>query len=117
MRFGLSPIQSQKRFDAMLRQAGLAESLGYDVLWAHKHHAGAMMYPSPLMTARSLSQIGADHFSIGEPAECIDGIARYAALGIKEFASLVNFGAPQEAAVERSMRLFTERVMPHVSTL
>jgi hypothetical protein len=35
MRFGLSPVQSESRFDAMRWQAALAESLGYDVLWAH----------------------------------------------------------------------------------
>src|SRR6266481_452485 len=39
----------------MLRQAELAEALGYDVLWAHEHHAGAMMYPSPLMTLAALA--------------------------------------------------------------
>lgn len=55
MRFGLSPIQSDTRFDAMLRQAELAEELGYDVLWAHEHHAGAAMYPSPLMTLAALA--------------------------------------------------------------
>ena len=54
MRFGLSPTQSERRFDTMLRQAELAEALGYDVLWAHEHHAGAMMYPSPLMTLAAL---------------------------------------------------------------
>jgi alkanesulfonate monooxygenase SsuD/methylene tetrahydromethanopterin reductase-like flavin-dependent oxidoreductase (luciferase family) len=324
LRFGLSPIQSERRFDTMLRQAELAEALGYDVLWAHEHHAGAMMYPSPLMTlaalapatrrislgtnmlllplyhplrvaedgamvdvmsggrlrlgvsagysamdlrafavpeaerarrmrdglaliravwtiehvnleigssrlvdftlfprpvqqptppiyvgatvdaairraarlgdellisttqsigeiprvlgvyhaelrrlgkdpeqkatvinrivhvvpdgkskqsaleffgsrflrlydawghqnvtelgaaARSATQIDADHFIIGEPAECIDRIRRYAALGIKEIACLMNFGAPDGEAVECSMRLLAERVMPHV---
>jgi alkanesulfonate monooxygenase SsuD/methylene tetrahydromethanopterin reductase-like flavin-dependent oxidoreductase (luciferase family) len=55
LRFGLSPIQSDTRFDAMLRQAELAEELGYDVLWAHEHHAGAAMYPSPLMTLAALA--------------------------------------------------------------
>src|ERR1700730_13266074 len=39
----------------MLRQAELAEALGYDVLWAHEHHSGAMMYPSPLMTLAALA--------------------------------------------------------------
>jgi alkanesulfonate monooxygenase SsuD/methylene tetrahydromethanopterin reductase-like flavin-dependent oxidoreductase (luciferase family) len=64
--------------------------------------------------ARSATQIDADHFIIGEPAECIDRIHRYAALGIKEIACLMNFGAPEEEAVERSMRLLAERVIPHV---
>jgi alkanesulfonate monooxygenase SsuD/methylene tetrahydromethanopterin reductase-like flavin-dependent oxidoreductase (luciferase family) len=68
-------------------------------------------------TARSPSQIDADHFIIGEPAECIDRIQRYAARGIKEIACRMNFGAPEAEAVERAMRLFAERVMPHVGML
>jgi Luciferase-like monooxygenase len=55
LRFGLSPIQSEGRFDAMLQQAALAEALGYDVLWAHEHHSGGMIYPSPLMTLAVLA--------------------------------------------------------------
>jgi len=55
MRFGLSPIQSQARFDAMRTQASLAEALGFDVLWAHEHHSGGSMYPSPLMTLAALA--------------------------------------------------------------
>jgi hypothetical protein len=55
LRFGLSPIQSEQRFAAMQRQAELTEALGYDVLWAHEHHAGAAMYPSPLMTLATLA--------------------------------------------------------------
>ncbi len=31
------------------------KSLGFDVLWAHEHHAGAAMYPSPLMTLAALA--------------------------------------------------------------
>jgi alkanesulfonate monooxygenase SsuD/methylene tetrahydromethanopterin reductase-like flavin-dependent oxidoreductase (luciferase family) len=60
----------------MLRQSKLAEALGE--------------------TARSPAQVDADRFVIGEPAECIDRIARYAALGVKEIACLMNFGAPEE---------------------
>jgi alkanesulfonate monooxygenase SsuD/methylene tetrahydromethanopterin reductase-like flavin-dependent oxidoreductase (luciferase family) len=57
LRFGLSPTQSEKRFAAMLRQAALPESLGYDILWAHEHHAGAAIYPSPLMTLAALAPL------------------------------------------------------------
>jgi alkanesulfonate monooxygenase SsuD/methylene tetrahydromethanopterin reductase-like flavin-dependent oxidoreductase (luciferase family) len=64
--------------------------------------------------ARLPSQIDVDHFIIGEPAECVDRIARYAALGIGEIACLMNFGRPEAEMVERSMRLFADRVMPHV---
>jgi hypothetical protein len=37
--------------------------------------------------------------------------------GSKEIACLMNFGAPEAEAVERAMRLFAERVMPHVGML
>jgi alkanesulfonate monooxygenase SsuD/methylene tetrahydromethanopterin reductase-like flavin-dependent oxidoreductase (luciferase family) len=121
LRLGLSPTQSESRFDEMLRQAGLVEELGYDVLWAHEHHSGAAMYRSPSMTlggsARSVPEIDADHFIIGDASECIDKIAQYAELGIAEIARLMNFGAPEKDAVERSMRLFAERVLPYVSGL
>jgi alkanesulfonate monooxygenase SsuD/methylene tetrahydromethanopterin reductase-like flavin-dependent oxidoreductase (luciferase family) len=66
--------------------------------------------------ARSPAQVDADHFIIGDAAECIDKIAGYAALGLKEVACLMNFGTPDAAAVERSMRLFAERVMPHLGS-
>lgn len=49
MKFGFSPIQSEPRYDAMIEQAKLAESLGFDNLWTHEHHSQAMMYPDPLM--------------------------------------------------------------------
>jgi len=55
VRFGLAPVQSEPTFDAMFAQAALAESLGFDVLWAHEHHSQAMMYPSPLITAAALA--------------------------------------------------------------
>jgi alkanesulfonate monooxygenase SsuD/methylene tetrahydromethanopterin reductase-like flavin-dependent oxidoreductase (luciferase family) len=57
MRFGLAPIQSRARFDVMHAQAGLAEALGFDVLWAHEHHSGGTMYPSPLMTLAALAGV------------------------------------------------------------
>lgn len=49
MKFGFAPIQSEPRYDAMIRQAKLAESLGFDTLWTHEHHSQAMVYPDPLM--------------------------------------------------------------------
>ena len=57
MRFGLSPTQSQPLFDVMCLQAGLAEALGFDVLWAHEHHSGGTTYPSPLMTLAALAGV------------------------------------------------------------
>jgi alkanesulfonate monooxygenase SsuD/methylene tetrahydromethanopterin reductase-like flavin-dependent oxidoreductase (luciferase family) len=57
MRFGFSPTQSRARFDAMCAQAGLAEALGFDVIWAHEHHSGGSTYPSPLMTLAALDGV------------------------------------------------------------
>ena len=55
MKFGFAPVQSEQRFDSMIAQARLAESLGFEVLWAHEHHSQAMMYPDPLMTLAVLA--------------------------------------------------------------
>lgn len=55
MRFGFAPVQSRPTFDAMLAQAVHAESLGFDTLWAHEHHSGGTIYPSPLLTAAALA--------------------------------------------------------------
>jgi len=65
--------------------------------------------------ARMTATLGADHFVIGEPAECVELIERYRALGIAEIACLMNFGSPDLDLVERSMRLFAEQVMPRVT--
>jgi alkanesulfonate monooxygenase SsuD/methylene tetrahydromethanopterin reductase-like flavin-dependent oxidoreductase (luciferase family) len=48
MRFGLAPVQSLPRSDAMVQQSMLAESLGFDMLWVQEHHAAVTMYPAPL---------------------------------------------------------------------
>jgi alkanesulfonate monooxygenase SsuD/methylene tetrahydromethanopterin reductase-like flavin-dependent oxidoreductase (luciferase family) len=66
--------------------------------------------------ARSPIQVDTDHFIIGEAAECIDRVAFYTALGVKEIACLMNFGGPEREAVGRSMRLFAERVMLKMGT-
>jgi alkanesulfonate monooxygenase SsuD/methylene tetrahydromethanopterin reductase-like flavin-dependent oxidoreductase (luciferase family) len=79
----------------------------YDA-WGHQNIAG--LNPE----ARSLEQTDAEHLIVGEASFCIDAIERYRALGIKEIACLMNFGGPEPEAVERSMRLFGEKVMPRV---
>ena len=58
--------------------------------------------------------VSREHFVIGEPDECIERIASYAELGIDHIACLMNFGFPPLEIVERSLRLFRERVLPHV---
>jgi len=57
MEFGFGPIQSEPAFQRMLRQAALAESLGFDTLWAHEHHSLGIMYPSPLMALAALTGV------------------------------------------------------------
>ena len=46
--------------------------------------------------------------------ECVDRIREYAAMGVTHLACLMNFGAPDLDAVDRSMRLFAERVVPRL---
>jgi alkanesulfonate monooxygenase SsuD/methylene tetrahydromethanopterin reductase-like flavin-dependent oxidoreductase (luciferase family) len=55
MRFGFAPVQSEPRLDAMIAQARLAESLGFETLWAHEHHSQAMTYPDPLLVLAALA--------------------------------------------------------------
>jgi alkanesulfonate monooxygenase SsuD/methylene tetrahydromethanopterin reductase-like flavin-dependent oxidoreductase (luciferase family) len=81
----------------------------YDA-WGHQNVTGLDH------AARSLAQVSQEHFIIGEMAECVELIAQYAALGIGEIACLMNFGGPDLGTVERSMRLFAERVMPSFVT-
>jgi probable F420-dependent oxidoreductase len=57
MRFGFSPTQSGRSFDAMQKQARLADALGFETLWAHEHHSQAMMYPNPLLTLAALAAV------------------------------------------------------------
>lgn len=53
------------------------------------------------------------HFILGEPSECIDKIEAYREHGVGHIACLMNFGNPPLEIVDRSMRLFAEKVMPH----
>lgn len=55
MEFGLAPVQSEATVDAMLRQASMAEDLGFDTLWAQEHHTLGMMYPAPLIALTVLA--------------------------------------------------------------
>jgi probable F420-dependent oxidoreductase len=55
MQFGFAPIQSEPRFDAMIAQGQLAETLGFHTLWTHEHHSLGMMYPDPLMALAVLA--------------------------------------------------------------
>ena len=62
---------------------------------------------------RAPEEVDRTHFIIGEASECIELIGEYAKLGIGHIACLMDFGDPDLELVERSMRLFGERVMPH----
>lgn len=79
----------------------------YDA-WGHQNITGLDS------EARTPERTGAEHLIVGDAAFCIDAIERYRAIGIKEIACLMNFGGPELDAVERSMRLFAEQVMPRI---
>jgi alkanesulfonate monooxygenase SsuD/methylene tetrahydromethanopterin reductase-like flavin-dependent oxidoreductase (luciferase family) len=64
MKFGLAPVQSKPRFEAMIAQAKLAESVGFGTLWAHEHHSEGMMYPDPLMALAVLAS-ATDRIQLG----------------------------------------------------
>ena len=99
--------------DGAAKQSALAFSAkglfaSYDA-WGHENITGLNT------EARSLEQTDAEHLIVGEASFCIDAIERYRTLGTKGIARLMNFGGPEPEAVERSMRLFGEKVMPRVS--
>jgi hypothetical protein len=52
--FDFAPVQSQPRFEALRRQAALAEALGFDAWGAHEHHVGGTIYPCSLMSDKPL---------------------------------------------------------------
>lgn len=61
---------------------------------------------------RKHEELNRELFIIGEPAECIDRIHEYEALGIGHIACLMNFGGCDLALADRSLRLFGEKVLP-----
>lgn len=61
---------------------------------------------------RELERLSREHFIIGEPAECIDLVSQYEEMGIGEIACLMNYGGPDLETVDKSMRLFADKVMP-----
>ncbi len=64
--------------------------------------------------ARAPETAAREHFVIGEPEECAERIQEYVSMGVSHVACLMNFGGPDVAAVDASMRLFVERVMPRL---
>jgi probable F420-dependent oxidoreductase len=63
---------------------------------------------------RDPATVSREHFVIGEPAACLERLRAYAELGIDHVACLMNFGDPDLALASRSLRLFEERVLPHL---
>jgi alkanesulfonate monooxygenase SsuD/methylene tetrahydromethanopterin reductase-like flavin-dependent oxidoreductase (luciferase family) len=94
----------KKEAEAFFAQALLAL---YDA-WGHESVTGLDR------SDRELRVLCDDHFIIGEPQECIEQIHRYQAAGIGHMACLMNFGGPDLDVVDRSMRLFGERVLPYL---
>ncbi|MGI9329197.1 MAG: LLM class flavin-dependent oxidoreductase [Gammaproteobacteria bacterium] len=64
---------------------------------------------------RQVENLAQANCIIGEVGECVERIKAYADLGIGHIACLPNFGAPPTAMLERSIRLFGERVIPQFS--
>jgi alkanesulfonate monooxygenase SsuD/methylene tetrahydromethanopterin reductase-like flavin-dependent oxidoreductase (luciferase family) len=77
--------------------------------WGHESVTGLAS------DARPYDRLSRDLFVIDEPAECIDRIEAYADIGVAHIACLMNFGKPDLALVDGSMRLFGEKVIPHFS--
>jgi alkanesulfonate monooxygenase SsuD/methylene tetrahydromethanopterin reductase-like flavin-dependent oxidoreductase (luciferase family) len=61
---------------------------------------------------RAVAETARQHFIIGEAAECVEQIQRYAELGIGHMACLMNFGRPPLAEVDASLRRFGAQVLP-----
>lgn len=100
------PSQAEKRAAEQLYAKSFLTAYGN---WGHESVAELSSQ------ARRESRLSRDHFIIGEPSECIERIDEYAEIGIGHIACLMNFGKPDLALVDRSMRLFGERVIPHFS--
>lgn len=77
--------------------------------WGHESVVGLSA------DARNFDRLDRDHFIIGEPSECVERIEEYVELGISHIACLMNFGAPDLDLVDRSMRLFGEKIIAHFS--
>jgi probable F420-dependent oxidoreductase len=75
--------------------------------WGHESVTGL----SP--ESRDYARLGRDQFIIGEADECIERIEAYSELGIEHIACLMNFASPDLELVDRSMRLFGEKIIPH----
>jgi len=76
------------------------------------HHANITVLSE---SEREPERVAHDHFVIGEAPECIERIEAYAELGIGHIACLMNFGDPAPDLVERSIRIFGERILPRFS--
>jgi len=59
---------------------------------------------------RTVEHIARQNCIIGEAEECYERICEYEALGVGHIACLPNFGMPPTDVMERSIRLFGERV-------
>lgn len=67
----------------------------------------------PLPRKQTVEEL-ADSLLIGSPAEMVDKLAPYAALGIDRVIVNMNFGLPQQETLD-SIQSFAEEVMPHFS--
>ncbi|MGI9292087.1 MAG: LLM class flavin-dependent oxidoreductase [Gammaproteobacteria bacterium] len=64
---------------------------------------------------RSVQHVARANCLIGEADEVHDRILEYEALGVGHIACLMNFGKPPTDVLERSIKLFGERIVPRFS--
>jgi probable F420-dependent oxidoreductase len=99
-------VRNRREKTAAVQQYASALLALYDA-WGHGNVTGLSA------EARTPERISRTHLIVGEPSECIERIGEYAEIGVGHIACLMNFGNPPLDLVERSLRLFGERVIPH----
>jgi alkanesulfonate monooxygenase SsuD/methylene tetrahydromethanopterin reductase-like flavin-dependent oxidoreductase (luciferase family) len=62
--------------------------------------------------SRTVEEVVAEHFIVGEPTECVDTIEAYASLGIGHICCFMQFGRTPIDLAEASLRRFGDQVIP-----
>jgi alkanesulfonate monooxygenase SsuD/methylene tetrahydromethanopterin reductase-like flavin-dependent oxidoreductase (luciferase family) len=62
---------------------------------------------------RAFEKTARSHFVFGEPSECVEQIHRYAEIGVGHLACMMSFAVREVSLIERSLELFSDRVLPH----
>jgi alkanesulfonate monooxygenase SsuD/methylene tetrahydromethanopterin reductase-like flavin-dependent oxidoreductase (luciferase family) len=124
IRVGYFPCQqdppSAQHIDRLWKEviveAGVAEEAGFDSCLFSEHHQQADGYlPNPLILA-GLVRAVKDRFVIGSPEECRDEIRRWCEEIRPNYLILRmrHPGGPPHARVVEAIRLFGDKVLPHL---